>query len=76
MVGMRVPGHGTAPVGLVDTDWQDMAAAVKIAVRHLRERQSDYQCEHCGFVARHLHWQCPSCKHWNSIKPIQGVEGE
>jgi alpha-beta hydrolase superfamily lysophospholipase len=41
VVGMRVPGHGTAPVGLVDTDWQDMAAAVKIAVRHLRERIGD-----------------------------------
>lgn len=34
-----------------------------------------YKCEHCGFPARSLHWKCPSCKHWNSIKPIQGVEG-
>jgi lipopolysaccharide biosynthesis regulator YciM len=35
-----------------------------------------YKCLHCGFPARLLHWQCPSCKHWNTIKPIQGVEGE
>ncbi len=35
-----------------------------------------YKCGHCGFPARALHWQCPSCKHWNTIKPIQGVEGE
>jgi len=35
-----------------------------------------YKCSHCGFPARSLHWQCPSCKHWNTIKPIQGVEGE
>jgi len=35
-----------------------------------------YKCHRCGFPARSLHWQCPSCKHWNSIKPIQGVEGE
>jgi lipopolysaccharide assembly protein B len=41
----------------------------------LRDRPV-YRCEHCGFPARSLHWQCPSCKHWNSIKPIQGVEGE
>ena len=33
-VGLRVPGHGTAPVGLVDVEWQDMAAAVRIAARH------------------------------------------
>ena len=37
VVGLRVPGHGTAPSGLVDVEWQDMAAAVRIAVRHLRE---------------------------------------
>ncbi|NCF29929.1 MAG: lipopolysaccharide assembly protein LapB [Gammaproteobacteria bacterium] len=35
-----------------------------------------YKCLHCGFPARLLHWQCPSCKHWNTMKPIQGVEGE
>ncbi len=38
VVGLRVPGHGTAPVGLVDVDWQDMAAVVKLAVHHVRER--------------------------------------
>lgn len=35
-----------------------------------------YKCLHCGFPTKHLHWQCPSCKHWNTTKPIQGVEGE
>ena len=35
-----------------------------------------YRCAHCGFPARALHWKCPSCKHWNSVKPIQGLEGE
>nr|VFJ46483.1 MAG: Lipopolysaccharide biosynthesis regulator YciM, contains six TPR domains and a predicted metal-binding C-terminal domain [Candidatus Kentron sp. FW]VFJ47979.1 MAG: Lipopolysaccharide biosynthesis regulator YciM, contains six TPR domains and a predicted metal-binding C-terminal domain [Candidatus Kentron sp. FW] len=35
-----------------------------------------YQCRHCGFPAKFLHWQCPGCKNWNTVKPIQGVEGE
>lgn len=35
VVGLRVPGHGTAPSGLVTVTWQDMAAAVQLAVRHL-----------------------------------------
>ena len=35
-----------------------------------------YKCRHCGFPAKSLHWQCPSCKHWTSIRSIQGVEGE
>jgi alpha-beta hydrolase superfamily lysophospholipase len=37
VVVLRVPGHGTAPVGLVDVEWQDMAAAVEIGVRHLHD---------------------------------------
>ena len=38
VVGLRLPGHGTAPSGLVHARWQDMAATVKIAMRHLRGR--------------------------------------
>jgi lipopolysaccharide biosynthesis regulator YciM len=34
-----------------------------------------YRCGHCGFEGKTLHWQCPSCKHWSSVKPIQGIEG-
>ncbi len=41
VVGLRVPGHGTAPVGLVDVKWEDMAGAVDLAVRHVRERVGD-----------------------------------
>lgn len=35
-----------------------------------------YKCSECGFTGKTLHWQCPSCKLWNTIKPIQGLEGE
>ncbi len=38
VVGLRLPGHGTAPSGLVSVRWQDMAAAAELALRHLRER--------------------------------------
>lgn len=40
-------------------------------VRYLRSRQPRYRCDHCGFIARRLHWQCPGCKHWASILPVQ-----
>lgn len=33
--------------------------------------QPGYQCDHCGFEARELHWQCPSCKRWGSIKAVE-----
>ncbi|WP_295412785.1 hypothetical protein [uncultured Thiodictyon sp.] len=47
------------------------AAVVHEVVRHLLTRQPAYQCDHCGFSARALHWQCPSCKRWGSVQPVQ-----
>ena len=41
VVGLRLPGHGTAPAGLVTAKWEDMAAAVRLAMRHLRDRVGD-----------------------------------
>mgnify|MGYP000633953780 CR=1 FL=1 len=41
VIGLRLPGHGTAPSGLVELRWQDMAAAVELAMRHLRDRLGD-----------------------------------
>ena len=42
----------------------------------LIEEKSSYMCGICGFRGKSLHWQCPSCKLWNSVKPIHGIEGE
>ena len=42
----------------------------------LLENKPVYKCHNCGFCGRTLHWQCPGCKHWNTVKPIHGVEGE
>jgi len=38
VIGLRIPGHGTAPSGLLRVTWQDMAAAVKLAMRHAAEQ--------------------------------------
>ncbi|MDP2560333.1 lipopolysaccharide assembly protein LapB [Psychrobium sp. 1_MG-2023] len=35
-----------------------------------------YRCKSCGFSARNIHWQCPSCQGWGSIKPIRGLDGD
>jgi alpha-beta hydrolase superfamily lysophospholipase len=39
VIGLRLPGHGTAPSGLKYIAWQDMAAAVNLAMRHLHARR-------------------------------------
>lgn len=38
VVGLRLPGHGTAPVGLTRVRWEDFAAAVRLAARDLRRQ--------------------------------------
>ena len=43
--------------------------------RLLRNRPA-YQCGHCGFTAKQLHWNCPGCKTWGSMRPVQGLEAE
>lgn len=38
VVGLRLPGHGTAPSALTTIRWEDWAAAVRMAARHMRDR--------------------------------------
>ncbi len=45
-------------------------------VEQLLKNKPIYKCKHCGFAGKTLHWQCPTCKEWNTVKPIHGVEGE
>ncbi len=41
----------------------------------LVERRHPYQCAKCGFAAKTLHWQCPGCRSWSSIKPVRDLDG-
>ena len=36
VVGLRIPGHGTAPSALLTVKWQDFTAAVRLAVMHVK----------------------------------------
>jgi alpha-beta hydrolase superfamily lysophospholipase len=38
VIGLRVPGHGQAPSGLLNVEWEDMAAAVRLAMNELKEK--------------------------------------
>jgi esterase/lipase len=38
VVGLRLPGHGTAPTGMLDVAWEDWAAAVRVAARDVSAR--------------------------------------
>jgi len=38
VVGLRMPGHGTLPSGLLEVQWQDMAAVVRLGMQYLAQR--------------------------------------
>jgi len=57
---------GMQATGQAQTDMQILQGMIDKAV-HTRQ---GYVCQHCGFHARAMHWQCPSCKRWNTIKPV------
>lgn len=44
--------------------------------QRLQAEYPDYQCTSCGFCAKHMHWQCPSCKQWDTVKPSFLTEDE
>jgi lipopolysaccharide biosynthesis regulator YciM len=50
---------------------EDFAMLQNLALSLVASRPS-YRCGHCGFAGKHLHWSCPGCKHWGSIKAIDG----
>lgn len=55
---------------------RDNLIILKDLTSKLVDRYAIYKCSNCGFKGKTLHWQCPTCKTWNSTKPIQGIEGE
>lgn len=48
----------------------------RTTLEQLLEEKPVYQCVRCGFAGKALHWHCPGCKCWNTVKPITGIEGE
>ncbi len=57
-------------------DIRDNLETIKGLTSNLLNDRAIYRCQKCGFDARTIHWQCPSCKSWTTIKPIQGTDGE
>jgi alpha-beta hydrolase superfamily lysophospholipase len=38
VIGLRMPGHGTLPSGLLNLQWRDMAAVVRFGMTHLAQK--------------------------------------
>jgi len=49
---------------------------LKAVTARLMAKQPGYRCSHCGFSGQTHHWQCPSCRNWDTTRTVQGVLGE
>lgn len=41
---------------------------LKGIIEKLQDAYQGYLCQQCGFKGKSLHWQCPSCHRWNTIR--------
>jgi lipopolysaccharide biosynthesis regulator YciM len=53
---------------------QDKLTRLKAVTAQLLKNNPIYKCKSCGFSSRVLYWQCPGCRNWNTVKPLQGNE--
>ena len=49
VVGIRLPGHGTVPSGLINATWQEMAAVVKMGMQHLKQKVGEKPIQIIGY---------------------------
>ena len=54
-----------------DDEQRDSAALMAATLRKLQDSRSQYRCHDCGFSAQQMHWLCPACKKWSTVKPVK-----
>lgn len=59
-----------------DGDTHEQLLTIKSITSRLIENNPIYRCKNCGFRGKKLHWQCPTCRRWCTVKPIQSDEKE
>ena len=52
---------------------RDNMTILRDLIKKLLTIKSSYKCQSCGFEGKTLHWHCPSCKRWNTVKPIHDI---
>ncbi|QJD57763.1 lipopolysaccharide assembly protein LapB [Pseudomonas sp. gcc21] len=58
--------------GAVEPSGQGDQAALRGIIEALVADAHQYRCQACGFSTRRLHWQCPTCHGWSTVRPLKG----
>lgn len=65
-----------AQVSQTDGQEQQRLQVLQQLIQDVLKHKPSYHCHSCGFSGQQLHWLCPKCKSWGSIRRIRGVEGD
>ncbi|PHS67608.1 MAG: lipopolysaccharide assembly protein LapB [Methylophaga sp.] len=49
----------------------ELIPLLKNITKTLLLRGDRYTCKNCGFSGKTLHWQCPGCGQWASVRPTE-----
>ncbi len=47
--------------------WQELAPPFN----QIKDKRVSFLCNVCGYESHAMQWQCPSCKSWSSLHPLQ-----
>ncbi|MGD8570310.1 MAG: lipopolysaccharide assembly protein LapB [Gammaproteobacteria bacterium] len=59
-----------------DDKVREQLSMIRDITTRMIEETPVYRCKNCGFRGKTLHWQCPTCRQWCTVKPIQADEKE
>ena len=50
---------------LPDT-WEGLSSFLK----SMQDNKLEFVCTNCGYQSHAIQWNCPSCRHWSSMRPV------
>lgn len=56
---------------LGEDNHQVLIPLIKEVTTALIHKGDRYTCKNCGFSGRTMHWQCPGCSQWGTIRPVE-----
>ncbi len=65
----------TLPAETSAPEHRERLAIARESISKLLKDISSYNCNNCVYKGGVMHWQCPTCRAWNSIIPYQGSPG-
>lgn len=55
---------------LQPADRQALLERIRRAIRQMVAGVPRYRCSDCGYVSLSLQWQCPGCRSWDTVRPV------